>query len=246
MRRLLATLLLLSAAAAHAGTVRVAVAANMAAPMQRIAAAFETDTGHKAVLAFGSTGRFHAQIANGAPFDVLLAADDETPARLENEGRAVPGTRFTYAIGRLVLWSAAPGTVDAQGEVLRQGRFTRLAIADPRLSPYGAAAMQALGRLGLAGTLQARLVQGESIAQAHQFTATGNAQLGFVALSQVMQDGRAANGSAWLVPATLHEPIRQDAVVLARAAGNDAARALVAYLRGEKARAVLRGYGYEF
>ena len=246
LQRLLAVLLLATAGAAAAGEVRVAVAANVAAPMQRIATAFERDTGHRATLAIGSTGRFYAQVRNGAPFDVLLAADDETPARLEREGFAVAGSRFTYAIGRLVLWSAQPGGVDARGDVLRTDATSRLAIADPKLAPYGAAAMEVLQALGVARAWQPRLVQGESIAQAFQFVATGNAPLGFVALSQVMADGRIARGSGWLVPASLHTPIRQDAVLLAAARDAEAAQALLRYLRGDAARSILRAAGYEF
>lgn len=230
---------------ARADEVPVAVAANFAAPMQKIAVAFEADTGHKAVLAFGSTGTFYAQIRNGAPFQLLLAADNETPARLEKEGFAVAGTRFTYATGRLVLWSAQPGVVDDKGEVLRRPGDGRIALANPKLAPYGAAAIETLTALGLLQGLQPRFVQGENIAQAYQFTATGNAPLGFVALSQVMVDGRIARGSAWVVPARLHTPIRQDAVLLARGKYNAAAAALATYLRGEKARAIIRSYGYE-
>jgi molybdate transport system substrate-binding protein len=245
--RLLALLLAaLACSLSHAGEVSVAVAANFTAPMRKIAAAFERDTGHRAVLAFGSTGRFHAQVRNGAPFQVLLAADDETPRKLQAEGLAVPGTRFTYAIGRLVLWSAGPDVVDAKGAVLRQGGDGKLAIADPRLAPYGAAAMEVLQRLGLSAQLAPRLVQGESIGQAHQFVATGNAPMGFVALSQVMADGRIDKGSAWIVPADLHAPIRQDAVLLGPGRHNAAATALLAYLRGDTARAIIRAHGYEF
>lgn len=232
-------------ALAQAGEASVAVAANFTVPMQKIAAAFEQQTGHKASLAFGSTGKFHAQIRNGAPFHVLLAADDETPLRLEREGHVAPGSRFTYATGRLVLWSATPGLVDPQGEVLRKGSFRRLAIADPKLAPYGAAAMQALDKLGLAQALAPRLVQGESIGQTFQFVATGNAELGFVALSQVMTEGRIGKGSAWLVPAQLHAPIRQDAALLAQARHNPAAVALMDFLRSEPARAIIRAHGYE-
>lgn len=244
--RLLAPLFaLLLAAAAHAGEVSVAVAANFTAPMQKIAAAFERDTGHKAALSFGSTGRFYAQVKGGAPFQVLLAADASTPARLEREGVAVPGSRFTYATGRLVLWSATPGLVDAKGDVLRRPGTDRIAIADPRLAPYGAAAVETLRKLGLFESLQPRLVQGDSIAQAWQFVRTGNAPLGFVALSQVMVDGRIDKGSAWIVPDALHAPIRQDAVLLARGTDNPAAAALLAYLRGDTARAIIRAHGYE-
>lgn len=245
MRLALTLLLLACARLAGAGQVTVAVAANFAAPMQKIAAAFERDTGHKAVLALGATGKLHTQIRNGAPFGVLLAADDETPARLVGEGLAVDGTRFTYAVGRLVLWSAQPGVVDAQGDILRKGDAARLAIADPKLAPYGAAALQVLDKLGVKGRWTARLVQGESIAQAYQFVASGNAPLGFVALSQVMAEGRIAGGSAWIVPASLHAPLRQDAVLLNAGKDNPAATALLRYLRGEPARALIRGYGYE-
>jgi molybdate transport system substrate-binding protein len=247
MRPNLILLLALAIASAGAGAaeVQVAVAANFTAPMRKIAAAFEAESGHKALLSFGATGAFHAQIRNGAPFQLLLAADGETPARLENEGAAVAGTRFTYAIGRLVLWSAQPGVVDGQGEVLRRPGEGRIAIANPKLAPYGAAAVQALAALGLLQALQPRFVQGENIAQAYQFAATGNARLGFVALSQVMADGRIARGSEWVVPASLHAPIRQDAVLLAAGRDSAAARALLAYLKGEKARAIIRSFGYE-
>ncbi len=233
------------AAGARAGEVQVAVAANFTAPMQAIAAQFERDTGHRARLAFGSTGKFYAQVRNGAPFEVLLAADDETPARLEKEGQAAPGTRFTYAIGKLVLWSARAGYVDAKGEVLRTGDFRHLAIANPKTAPYGAAAVTVLKKLNLFDAMQARLVQGENIAQTHQFISTGNAQLGFIALSQVARDGRIASGSGWIVPASLHEPIRQDALVLAKGRGNPAAQALVDYLKSAKARAIIQSFGYE-
>lgn len=248
MVRPLALLALLLAATLPAGAaqVQVAVAANMAAPMQQLAAGFARATGHEAVVVLGSTGKFYAQVRSGAPFEVLLAADDETPAKLEREGLAVPGTRFTYAIGRLALWSADPAAVDAQGQVLRQPPRARLAIADPRVAPYGAAAVEALTKLGVLAAWQPHLVQGENIGQAFQFASTGNAALGFVALAQVMADGRVARGSAWIVPEHLHAPLRQDAVVLKPGQANPAAAALMAYLRSEPARAILRGYGYSF
>lgn len=245
LRNLLVALLFAGAAIVRAAEVRVAVAANFTVPMQKIAAAFEQASGHKAILAYGSTGRFYAQVKNGAPFDVLLSADDETPARMEPEGLAVRGTRFTYAVGRLVLWSATPGVVDPQGEVLRKPGDGKVAIADPRLAPYGAAAMEAMRTLGVAQALQPRLVQGESIGQAFQFTSSGNAAMGFVALAQVMAEGRIARGSAWVVPANLHSPIRQDAVLLPPGRDNPAARALLEYLRSEAARAIIRAHGYE-
>lgn len=232
-------------ASAQADEVQVAVAANFTAPMQQIAAQFEKDTGHKAVLSFGATGKFYAQIVNGAPFEVLLAADDETPARLEKDGQGVAATRFTYAIGKLVLWSADPALVDARGEVLKTANFKHLAIANPKTAPYGAAAVEALGKLGLLASLQARFVQGENIAQTQQFIVTGNAEVGFIALSQVLKDGKIASGSAWTVPANLYEPIRQDAVLLAKGKDKPAAGALLAYLKGDKARAVIKSFGYE-
>jgi molybdate transport system substrate-binding protein len=238
-----------------AGEVTVAVAANVAGPMQKIATLFAQDTGHVAKLAVGSTGKLYAQIQNGAPFDVLLAADDETPLKLEQDKRAVSGTRFTYAIGRLALWSPQPQLVDAQGEVLQrllrkdattaETRY-RLALADPRLAPYGAAALQVLQRLNLRQAWRDRTVQGESVAQAWQFVATGNAALGFVALSQVWVDGRLSQGSLWVVPEDWHDILRQDAVLLMAGQHNPAARAWLDYLRSDKARAVLRQSGYSF
>lgn len=247
MRRLLTGLLLCVAGlAAQAAQVQVAVAANMASPMEKIAAGFERATGHRVLMAVGSTGRFYAQIRNAAPYQVLLAADDRTPAQLERDGLAVAGTRFTYAIGRLALWSPRPDGVDAEGQVLRRGTIDRLAIADPRLAPYGAAAWQVLERLGVLPALRPRLVQGESIAQAYQFVASGNATLGLVALSQVQRGGRFTSGSGWVVPQGLHDPIRQDAIVL-HAGRNDAAtQAFMGFLRGEEARSILRDYGYGF
>jgi molybdate transport system substrate-binding protein len=243
--RLSVLIALAFAGAAAADEVQVAVAANFTAPMQKIAADFEKDTGHKLQLAFGSTGKFYAQIKNGAPFEVLLAADDETPARLEKEGAAVAGSHFTYAIGKLVLWSAKPGYVDDKGEVLKRGDFKHISLANPKLAPYGAAAVEALTALKLLEAVQPKFVQAENIAQAHQFIATGNAELGFVALSQVLKDGKVAEGSAWVVPAHLHQPIRQDATVLDKGKGKPAAEALMSYLKGDKAKALIKSYGYE-
>lgn len=232
-------------AALRAGTVQVAVAANFSAPMKVIAERFEKDTGHKAQLSFGATGKLYAQIKSGAPFELLLSADDGTPAKLDQEGGTVAGSRFTYATGKLVLWSPRPDGVDAQGEVLRKNAFRSIAIAAPKLAPYGAAAVETLTKMGLAGVVSPKFVQGESIGQAYSFVATGNAELGFVALSQVYENGQIKSGSGWIVPAGLHAPLRQDAVLLAKGRGNAAAAALVAYLKGDKAKAVIRSYGYE-
>ena len=230
---------------AHAGDVQVAVAANFAGPMEKLAEQFQKDTGHKAIVASGATGKFYAQIRNGAPFEVLLSADDETPARLEAEGQVVARSRFTYAVGRLVLWSAKANYVDAGGAVLKTGDFKHLAIANPKTAPYGAAAVAVIDKLGLTAHLQPRLVQGENIAQAFQFASTGNAELGFVAQAQVWRDGKFTAGSGWIVPATMHAPIRQDAALLTKGARNPAAQALLDYLRSDKARALIRAYGYE-
>ena len=229
---------------AQAAEVGVAVASNFMAPMQKIAQAFEQDTGHKAMLSFGSTGSFYAQIKHGAPFQVLLAADALTPLKLESEGLGVAGSRFTYAVGKLVLWSRQPGLVDDKGAILRSGRFERMALANPKLAPYGAAAVEVMSQMGVLKDIQPKLVQGENIAQTYQFIASGNAQLGFVALSQVMADGRLTQGSGWPVPPGLHAPILQDAILLTPGRNNPAARALLGYLQGEKARAIIRASGY--
>jgi molybdate transport system substrate-binding protein len=228
----------------HADEVQVAVAANFTAPMQKIAAEFEKDTGHKVIPSFGSTGKFYAQIKNGAPFEVLLAADDETPVKMEKEGSAVAGTHFTYAIGKLVLWSPKPGYVDNKGEVLKSGSFQHLALANPKLAPYGAAAIEMLTKTGLLPKVQDKLVQAENIAQAYQFTSTGNAELGFVALSQVIKEGK-VEGSYWLVTPSLYTQIRQDAVVLEKGKDKPAAAALIKYLKGDKAKAVIKSFGYD-
>ena len=238
-------LLMLFTLSASAAEVQVAVAANFTAPMKLIAANFEKDSGHQARLAFGSTGKFYAQIISGAPFEVLLSADSETPAKLEKEGAAVNVTRFTYATGKLVLWSSRAGFVDQQGEVLQKNAFRHLAVAAPKLAPYGAAAVETMRKLGLATSLAPKLVIGESIGQAFSFVQTGNAELGFISLSQVYEDGKIKSGSAWIVPESLHAPLRQDAVLLARGRNNPAAVALLAYLKGEKAKAIMRAFGYE-
>lgn len=245
MKHLSALILsLLAVATTHADEVQVAVAANFTGPMQVIAALFERDTGHKASLAFGATGKFYAQIANGAPFEVLLSADDETPARLVREGLAVPGTSFTYAIGKLVLWSADPALIDSKGEILKKGGFRHLAIANPKTAPYGAAALQTMGKLGVVDKLKPLFVQGENIAQTHQFVSTGAAELGFVAYSQVIKNGQFGTGSGWAVPDNLHDPILQDAVILTKGKNKTAANALLNYLKGPKAREVIQSFGY--
>lgn len=247
-RRALTALLLLASLGAPAGAaeVNVAVAANFTGPMEKIVPEFEKATGHKAVIAYGTVGKFYAQIKNGAPFDVLISADEDTPAKLEKDALAIPESRFTYAIGKLVLWSSKPGFVDTNGEVLKTGDFKHLAIANPRMAVYGAAALEAVKRLGLAQSLEPRFVTGENITQTYQFAATGNAELGFVALSQIYKNGKYAEGSYWLVPSSLYPQIRQDAVLLVRGKNNPAAAALLAYLKSDEAKAAIRAHGYEF
>ena len=235
---------LMTPALAHAESVTVAVAANFTAPMKAIVAEFEQETGHEVRLSFGSSGKFFAQIVNGAPFQVFLSADDIKPARLEQEGLTVPGTRFTYALGTLALWSPKAGFVDTGGEVLRSGAFAHVALANPKLAPYGAAAIETMENLGVAADLQRRFVMGENIAQTYQFVASGNAGLGFVALSQVFKEGRVARGSAWIVPVDLHSPIRQEAVLLRRGKDNAAAVALMDFLKSARAVAIIETYGY--
>lgn len=232
-------------ASTFAGEVQVAVAANFTAPMNTIAAGFENATGHKVVAAYGATGQFYAQIKNGAPFDVFLAADDTTPARLESEEAIKEGTRFTYATGKLALWSPQAGYVDDQGAVLKKNDFAHLAIANPKTAPYGLAATQVIAKFGLTDALAPKIVQGQSISQAYQFVSSNNAQLGFVALSQIYKDGKLAEGSAWIVPANLHDPIRQDAVILKKGAANPVAQAFIDYLKSPQAAEVIRSYGYE-
>ena len=229
---------------ARADVVQVAVAANFTAPARALAEVFARTTGHEAKLSFGATGAFYTQIKNGAPFDVLLAADDERPARLEKEGDTVAGSRFTYATGQLVLWSAKPGLVDDEGAVLKHGNFGKIAIANPKNAPYGAAAVEAMEKLGLAATLQPKLVTGESIGQTFNFIATGNAELGFVALAQVLEGGKLKSGSMWVVPAQYHAPIIQDAVILKRAANNPAAKAWMELLKTPQSKELIRSYGY--
>lgn len=229
---------------ADAGEVRAAVAANFTAPAKLIAEQFQTDTGHTVKLSFGSTGKFYAQIKAGAPFDVFLAADDTTPAKVAKEGLGDGTSEFTYAVGKLVLWSKKPGFVDAKGDVLK-GKFDKLAIANPKLAPYGLAAQETMEKMGLWAGLQDRIVMGESISQTLQFADTGNADMAFIALSQTIKDGKPVEGSQWVVPAALYTPIRQDAILLAAPQDKAAAEAFLKYLKSPKAIAVIRSFGYD-
>jgi molybdate transport system substrate-binding protein len=243
-RLALFTLSALCLSIAHADEVQVAVAANFTAPIQAIAADFEKDTGHTLVASYGATGQFYTQIKNGAPFEVFLAADDSTPAKLEKEGDTVVDSRFTYAVGTLALWSAKEGYVDDRGAVLAANQYQHLSIANPKAAPYGLAATQVLDKLKLTEATKAKIVEGQNITQAYQFVSTGNAELGFVALSQIYKDGKVTSGSAWIVPNNLYSPINQDAVVLSKGKDSAAAKALMDYLKGPKAAAIIKSYGY--
>lgn len=225
---------------ARAGEANIAVAANFTGAARTIGALFAKETGHRAVFSFGSTGQLYAQITQGAPFDAFLAADRRRPEKAVQQGYAVPGSRFTYAFGRIVLFSADRDFVRGES-VLKRGDFTKMAIANPATAPYGAAAVEVMKALGVYDRLRPKLVQGENVTQTYQFVKTGNAEVGLVALSQVVRhDG----GSRWIVPASLYAPIAQDAVLLKRGAGNEAARAFLAFLKGPEARTVMARYGY--
>ena len=242
------TVLLLAAsihANALAAEAQVAVAANFAEPIKAIAAVLEKTTGHTLKITLGATGKLYAQIKNGAPFDVLLAADTATPEKLEKEGLGQPGSRFTYATGKLVLWSAKVGRVDDKGQVLKAADLGKVAFANPKVAPYGAATVQAIEKLGLTAALTPKLVQGESIGQTFTFASTGNADVGFVAMSQVLEGGRLKSGSMWVVPQALYSPIRQDAVVMQKSASNEAAQALIKLLKSPNIKDLIRSYGYE-
>ncbi len=218
------------------------MAANFTEPAKEIAAAYQKATGNEAVLSFGSSGQFYTQISKGAPFEVFLSADAERPAKAETEGFAIPKTRFTYAVGRLILFSKTPGLVDGKGAVLASDKFAKLSIADPASAPYGTAAIETLKTLKLYDKVQPKIVQGSSITQAYQFVETGAAELGFVALSQVINE---QGGSRWTVPAADHTPILQQAVLLKTASSDPAAMAFFSFLKGPTAVAIIKKYGYE-
>ncbi len=245
-RAALAGALCFLSSAATAETVLAAVAANFSKPMNEIAAAFEKSSGYTVQTSLGASGKFVAQLENGAPFEVFLSADAKNPEKLEQDGFVVPGSRFTYAIGKLALWSAAADGVDAEGRVLRDGEFKHLALADPKLAPYGLAAVELLHRLGLYDKLQGSFVQGENIAQTLEFISTGNAELGFVAWSQVSENGHLLSGSVWLPPRDAYPPIFQDAALLKTGAANPAAAAFLEFLKSAEARAIIEKYGYEW
>jgi len=245
VRRLTALLLAaLAHSASSAAEAQVAVAANFAEPIKAIAAVLQKTTGHTLKISTGASGAIYTQIKNGAPFDVFLSADDERPALLEKDGLAQPGTRFTYAVGRLVLWSAQASRVDAEGAVLQTADLGKVAHANPKTAPYGATALQVINSLGLTAAITPKRVQGESIGQTFGFVKTGNADVGFVAMSQVLEGGRLKAGSMWVVPQAHYDPIRQDAVLLKKGASNEAARALMKLLQSPNIKDLIRSYGY--
>ena len=235
----------LLAAQVYAAEVKVAVAANFAKPLEEITVQFEKDTGHKVLATPGATGKFYAQIINGAPFEVLISADDETPRKLAREAKAIAETQFTYAIGTLALWSPDTNLVDHGGGVLKTDKFKFLAIANAKVAPYGQAAVQTMLKLGVLTKLEPRVVQGENIAQTYQFVTSGNAQLGFVALSQITENGKLKSGSAWSVPQEFHDQIKQDAILLNNGKDSMAAKALLEFLKSDKAKKIIASYGYK-
>ncbi len=229
----------------NAAEVKVAVAANFAKTLEEITVQFEKDTGHKVLATPGASGKFYAQIVNGAPFEVLISADDETPGKLAKEAKAIAETQFTYAIGTLALWSPDTNLVDQGGGVLKTDKFKFLAIANAKVAPYGQAAVQTMLKLGLLTKLESRVVQGENIAQTYQFVTSGNAQLGFVALSQITENGKVKSGSAWIVPQEFHDQIKQDAILLNNGKDSIAGKALLEYLKSDKAKKIIASYGYK-
>ncbi len=233
-------LLLSLGGAASAGQTNAAVAANFTEAAKEIAAAFKAKTGHEAVLSFGSSGQLYTQITQDAPFQVMLSADAERPQKLVKDGLGLADSRFTYAIGKLVLWSKTDGLVKGE-DTLKSGSFAKIAIANPTAAPYGAAAVETMKKLGVYETLQAKIVRGNNISQTFQFVDTGNAELGFIALSQLAS---VTGGSRWLVPQNLYTPIKQDAVLLKKGAGNEAATAFMTFLKGPEATAIIKRFGY--
>ena len=236
--------LAISINAVYADDAQVAVASNFSKPLAEIATKFKAASGHDLKISAGATGKLYAQVANGAPFEVFISADSKTPKKLIEANLAQADSQFTYAFGNLVLWSKQANFVDDKGEVLKSDKFNHIAIANPKTAPYGTAAMEALSHLKLQDTLAPKMVQGENIAQTYDFVSTGNAELGFVALSQVQKDDKLKEGSAWIVPQDLYQPLAQDAVLLSKGKDSDAAKALLDYLKQADAQAIMQTYGY--
>ncbi|MGH6874384.1 MAG: molybdate ABC transporter substrate-binding protein [Aestuariivirgaceae bacterium] len=222
------------------------MAANFAGTLEKLQKDFEATGIHKLTIISGATGKLTAQISAGAPFDMLLSADDKATKKLAEGGQAVPDSEFTYAIGMLALFSSDPQLIKGDGEaVLKRGNFTKLAIANPKVAPYGIAAESTMAKLGVTDAVKDKIVMGENIAQTFQMIDTGNAQLGFVALSQVLGSESGSKGSHWVVPGILHDPIRQNAVLLTRAKDNAEAKAFLEFLQSPEAREKIKAAGYE-
>ncbi len=225
--------------------VQIAVASNFSAPARKICDVFERKTGHKVIISYGSTGKLYAQIKNGAPFEIFLSADVETPEKLIEEKLSASHTPYRYATGRLVLWSSSPGYIDSKGIILQKGNFEHLAIANPKLAPYGRAAVEVLRKLGLIEKIKPGLVQGENITQAYQFISSGNAQLGFLALSQLIDNsGEIRRGSYWIVPANLYSPLHQAGILLKAGENNRAAIDFFQFLKSPGAKKIIQKSGY--
>jgi molybdate transport system substrate-binding protein len=226
---------------AMAEAINIAVASNFAEPIKAIASRYEAQSGQRINLIFGATGKHYAQIKNGAPFAAFFAADTRRPELLEKEGIAIPGSRFTYAVGRIVLWSPKAEYVDSQGKILQQKPFRHIAIANPRLAPYGKAAQEFLQARGLWEGLQDRMVRGENIGQTFQFVRSGSAELGIIAYAQVKRPGHSFEGSLWEIPPSEYTPIAQQAVLLK---DDPVAREFITYIKSPEAVAIILGFGY--
>ncbi len=244
----LGTFLLLSGMTSsfvYAGELNAAVESSFALPMERIVALYQKASGNSVKINLNSSGKFYAQIKNGASFDILISSDESMPKRLVQDGLATGGSRFVFATEKLVLWSALPDFVDAKGAVLNKGNFNKLVIADPKLSAYGLASKETLEKLVMWNSIQEKLVKGENINRAYQLAATENADLAFIGLSQIMRDGKIAEGSWWLVPPEVHGPIRQSAVMLSNSKNSTEAKEFLDFLKSKKVEAIIHNFGYE-
>ena len=247
LRHVVGVLVLLGLASSpvYAGEINVAVTADFFAPMERIVALFQKESGNTVKVSSGASGKLYLLIKGGSSFDVLLSSDETIPKRLIQDGQAAGNSRFVYAVGKLVLWSAQPGFVDAKGAVLNKGNFTKLAIADTKIEPYGMAAKETLEKLVMWNAMQEKLIKGESVTQTFQLATTENAELAFISLSQIMHDGKITEGSWWIVPSELHKPIRQSAVLLSSAKDKIAAQVFLDFLKSNKSVSIIRSFGYE-
>ena len=242
-KKILALVFIFANSVAGAATLNIAVASNFSQPAKQLALKFEQQSGESVLISSGATGILAKQISNGAPYDIFFAADEATPTKLSEDGHAVAASRVTYAHGQLVLWSSQAGLAD--DKVLFSNKFKHLALANPKLAPYGAAAQQVIQKLGLTKQLQDKIIQGENISATYQYVASGNAELGFVALSQVYYNGKITSGSAWIIPANLTPLINQDGVITTNGEKNPAAAKFMIFLRSKAAQQIIQQYGYK-